>query len=103
MAGLVELEVEYQRLLAERNALGDRYEAGEKNLLPQIKELNQRLRTLITQIEALQAVNSSGQLAREDQKANASGASAVDPNQGDLIVENGRIKRPPDTTSGRMH
>lgn len=100
MAGLVELEVEYQRLLAERNALGDRYEAGEKNLLPQIKELNQRLRTLITQIEALQAVNSSGQLAREDQKANASGASAVDPNQGDLIVENGRIKRPPDTTSG---
>jgi hypothetical protein len=100
MASLVELEIQYQRLTAERNALGDRYEAGEKNLLPQIKDLNTRLRAIIIEIESLQAVNSSGAIVADDQLGRTQNANEVNPNGGLLTLSNGRVTLPPETTTG---
>lgn len=99
MSSLVELEIQYQRLVAERNALGDRFEAGEQNLLPEIKQLNSRIRAVITEIENIKAVNSSGVIINDDQKARVSGAELINPGPGLLLLENGRVKLPPDTTA----
>lgn len=67
MSSLAQLEAEYQRLVAERNALGDRYEAGEKNLLPEIKSLNATLRAIVLQIEELQGpIQSAARTAQDD-------------------------------------
>ena len=52
MSSLADLEIQYQRLVAERNALGDRYEAGELNVLPQIKDLNTRIQAVLAQIDS---------------------------------------------------
>lgn len=100
MSSLAELEVRYQRLVAEREALGARYEAGEKNLLPQIQDLNSQIRSTLTQIELLQATTSSGVIVRDDQAARVNGASEINPVSGLQTLENGRIKPPPDTTAG---
>jgi len=100
MSGLAELEVRYQRLVAERDALGARYEAGEKNLLPQIQELNSQIRVTLQQIDSLQAVTSSGTVVRDDQAAQVDKANEIHPGGGLLIAENGRIKPAPDTTVG---
>jgi hypothetical protein len=99
MSNLVDLEIQYQRLVAERNALGDRYEAGEKNLLPQIKDLNARIRAVVLEIESLQAINSSGDIARDDQAARGNNSNPVDPPGQILVLQNGRVELPPDTNT----
>jgi len=53
MATLQALEAERVRLLAERDILAARYEAGDTSVLPQIQQLNQQLRNVILQIEEL--------------------------------------------------
>lgn len=103
MAGIVELEVEYQRLVAQRELLGARYEAGETTLLPEIKALNQQIRVVLIQLDNLKAINSSGQVVREDQRAQTENANPVNPGGGAgqlLVLENGRVKLAPDTTTG---
>jgi len=100
MSGLVELEIKYQRLVAQRDALGARYEAGENNLLPQIQDLNSQIRTTLLQIDNLQATASSGQVVRDDQAAQVDRANEINPGSGLLTADNGRIKPAPDTTSG---
>ena len=100
MSSLADLEIQYQRLVAERNALGVRYEAGELNVLPQIKDLNLRIQALVIQIESLLAVNSSGDVVRDDQAARADRANPLDPPGGVLVLQNGRVTLPPDTTAG---
>lgn len=99
MAGLVELQIEYQRLVAEREALSTRYFAGERQLEPQIRELAQRIAFLARQIDALLALDSSGDIVRDDQAANAEYANDVNPPGGTLVLENGRIRLPPDTNT----
>lgn len=99
MAGLVELEIEYQRLVAERDALGNRYLAGELNLLPVIKELNARISALVYQIEALLPKNSSGQIVESDQKANQDLSEVQSPTPGQQILKNTQIQPQPDTTT----
>lgn len=99
MAGLVELQIEYQRLVAEREALADRYFAGEKNLLPQLRELTRRIAILATQIDTLLARNSAGNIVRDDQAATTAYANDVSPPGNELILENGRITSPPDTNT----
>jgi len=100
MAGLVELEIRYQRLLAQRNALGARYEAGEKNLLPEIQNINSQIRTTLLEMDSLRTSNSSGEIVNDDKAAKVPNSSAINPGEGELIIKNGRIKRPPDTTTG---
>lgn len=53
MATLQALEAERVRLLAERDILAARYQAGDTSVLPQIQQLNQQLRNVILQIEEL--------------------------------------------------
>lgn len=53
MATVQSLEALYQKKVAERAALGARYEAGDTSLLPQIQALNQEIREVIFQIEVL--------------------------------------------------
>ena len=100
MSSLVQLEIEYQRLVAQRNALGDRYSAGEKDLLPQIEELNARIRVLVYQIEALMPSNSSGQIILDEQTATDDKSRSIAPDDEPLILKNGRIQPQPDTQTG---
>lgn len=100
MSSLVELEVRYQRLVAEREILGARYEAGEKNLLPQIQDLNSQIRTTLVEIDSLRATASSGVVVRDDQAAQVDYSNTVDPQGGLLTSTNGRITPAPDTTTG---
>lgn len=99
MSSIVELEVRYQRLVAERDALGARYEAGEKNLLPKIKDLNSQISATLVQLDSLRATTSSGVVIRDDQAAKVDRSTEVNPGGGLLTSENGRIKPAPDTTS----
>lgn len=99
MASVAELELEYQRLVTERNALGERYEAGEKNLLPQIKDLGDRIRAVLQQIGALNSRNSAGDIVRDDQAARVEVSVTQDPPASLQILENGRVRPPPDTTT----
>lgn len=100
MSGLAELEIRYQRLVAQREALGARYEAGEKNLLPEIQDLNSQIRATLTQIESLQATTSSGTIVRDDQIGQGDRANELNPIGGLLTSDNGRIKPAPDTSAG---
>jgi len=100
MSGLADLEIKYQRLIAEREALGARYEAGEKNLLPKIQEINTQIRVTLLQIESLQSSTSSGKIVQDDQVAQADKANEINPRGGLLTSDNGRIKPAPDTTGG---
>jgi hypothetical protein len=100
MSSLVELEIRYQRLVAEREALGARYEAGDKGVLPQIQDLNSQIRATLTQLDSLKAVASSGTVVRDDQAARVDRSNPIDPVAGELVVKNGRIQTSPDTSSG---
>lgn len=100
MSGLVELEIRYQRLVAEREALGSRYEAGDKSVLPQIQDLNSQIRATLTQLDSLKAVTSSGTIVRDDQAAQVDRANELHPNGGLLTSDNGRVRPAPDTTAG---
>ena len=99
MSGLAELEIKFQRLTAERNALRARYEAGEKDLLPTIQNLNSQLRIVVEQIAALQNTSSSGEIVRDDQQARVSNSNDVAPSLGIETLSNGRIRRPPETST----
>jgi len=99
MSSLVELEIEYQRLTAERNALGDRYVAGELNLLPEIKQINSQLRLIIDQIEALTPRNSAGQIIENDKAANRDLSQVQSPSTNNEILVGTQIQQPPDTTA----
>lgn len=99
MSSLVDLEIQYQRLLAEREALAARYESGELNVLPQIKDINTRIAAVVTQIESLRATNSSGEIVRDDQAARVELANPQDPPGGVLILQDGRVRLPPDTNT----
>jgi hypothetical protein len=70
------------------------------NVLPQIKDLNLRIQALVIQIESLLAVNSSGAIVRDDQAARVDLANPVDPPGRVLVLQNGRVTLPPDTTTG---
>ena len=100
MSGLRDLQIEYQRLVAEREALGARYQSGELGLLPQIQDLGTRIAALVTQIESLLSRDSSGDVVRDDQAARADRANPSDPPGGVLVLQNGRVTLPPDTTTG---
>ena len=100
MSNLVELEVRYQRLVAERDALGARYEAGALNLLPAIQDLNSQIRVVVLEIESLRAVSSSGQVVQDDAAGYGNKSRTQDPTSTELILKNGRVQPPPETTTG---
>jgi len=100
MSGLTDLQIEYQRLVAQREALGARYEAGELGLLPQIQDLGTRIAAVVIQIESFLSRDSSGDVVRDDQAARADRANPSDPPGGVLVLQNGRVTVPPDTTAG---
>ena len=99
MSSLVELEARYQRMVAERELLSDRFDAGEKDLWPRIKELSSQIRITLLEIDSLRAIASSGVIERDDQKALADGANRVNPQGGLITASNGRITPAPDTTT----
>jgi len=102
MASIIELEVEYQRLVGQRDILGARYESGEKTLLPEIQALNQQIRAVLVQLDSLKAINSSGKIVQDDQQARVDNSNVVNPNSSSQLVlqKNGRIQLPPETSSG---
>ena len=102
MAGIFELEAEYQRLLGQRELLAARYEAGDLSVLPQIQAINARIRAVLTEIDSLTAATaSSGNLVRDDQLATAPGALPQAPNSPQRVLQpDGRIATVPDTSSG---
>lgn len=69
MATLQSLEAERARLLAERNILAAKYQAGDTSVLPQIQEINAQLQNVIVQIEALSTP--TGQTAAGEIVSNA--------------------------------
>lgn len=100
MASLVELEIQYQRLLAQREALSSRYFAGNESVLPQIEEINSQIRFVLEQIDLLRSpASSTGSIVRDDQLANGQNANDVNPRGDALIVKNGRIQTPPQTNT----
>lgn len=82
MATLAQIEELYREKVAERNALGERYSAGETYLLPDIQALNSEIRALAIQIDNLLAgpTQSTGQIVANAQLANDDGADPVRPN-----------------------
>ena len=102
MATIAQLEALYQEKVAERNALGARYEAGETYLLPDIQALNTEIRALVLQIEALQArpVQSTGQTVANAQLANDDRADTVRPNPPqEQLTSDGQVVPTPQTTT----
>jgi hypothetical protein len=100
MSSLVELEIQYQRLVAQREALSVKYEAGDASALAQIRELNPRIRALAEQIDALlRSTTSAGEIVREDQLGTGQNSNDTNPRGEPLIVKNGRIQTPPDTNT----
>ena len=102
MATIAQLEALYQEKVAERNALGARYEAGETYLLPDIQALNTEIRALVLQIEALQArpVQSTGQTVANAQLANDDRADTVRPNPPqEQLTTDGQVVPTPQTTT----
>jgi hypothetical protein len=78
MATVRTLEAERARLLAEREILAARYQAGDVTVLPQIQEINVQLRDVVLQIElllGLPPVSSSGQIVANSQVARDDGAN----------------------------
>jgi len=100
MSSLAQLEIEYQRLVAEREFLSDQFEAGQKDLLPRIRQLSARIRVLAIEIDSLIAYSSSGKIVQDDQTARVSDSETINPSGGELILRNGRIQTPPGTSSG---
>lgn len=99
--GLVELEIEYQRLVAEASQYSDAAERGDPVALAKYKEIAAKIRVVISQIEQLQRAQvSSGDIVREDQAALAPNANPQDPSTGIQVLANGRIQPPPETTAG---
>lgn len=99
MSSLVDLEIRYQRLLAEREVLAARYESGDLAVLPEIKNVNSQIRVTLLEIDSLRAVTSSGVVERDDQKALVDNANRINPQGGLLTSSNGRVTPAPDTTT----
>jgi len=87
MATLQSLEAERARLLAERDILAAKYQAGDTSVLPQIQEINAQLRNVIVQIEALSTP--TGQTAAGEIVSNAPLGDTQNP-------------PPPATSTGRL-
>lgn len=87
MSSLAQLNVEIQRLTAERNALEARYIAGDLALKPEIDSLSQQIQILYSQINGLRGSNSSGEIITEAQTAkdNGAGTGAPQPASGRII------------------
>lgn len=100
MSSLADLQTEYQRLVAEREALSTRYQAGQSDLLPQIKDLTTRISVLATQIDSLFPRNSSGSVVRDDQLGNGSLSNTQDPPLNvQILSADGRIVQPDTNTN----
>ena len=102
MASLVDLELQRQRLLAERDTLSAAALAGDQTALARIANINAQLRMVTESIDALsRSTASSGNLVRDDQLATAPKASTQAPNSPQQVLQpDGRIATVPDTTSG---
>ena len=82
MATVQELEAQRARLLAQRDALAARYQAGDNTVLPQIQVINTELRAVVLQIEELQAaapIVSSGETVANAQLARDDAANSQNP------------------------
>ena len=100
-ASLVQLEIEYQQLLAEAALYSDAAEAGDPVALAKYKAITAKIRAVLAQIEQLQRAQvSSGDIVKEDQKALGENANAQNPSSGVLVLSNGRVQLPPETTAG---
>lgn len=100
MASYVELQIEFQRLLDQRNKLGDRYlDSGEqdKDLYQQIQELTARIRAVVAQIDALIPSNSSGEVILEAKIATDEKSRPISPDPESLALDNGAVVTPSDT------
>jgi hypothetical protein len=95
MSSLAQLNVEIQRLTAERNALEAKYIAGNLAVKPQIDSLSQQIQVLYSQVDVLRGSNSSGDIVREEQQAKvdySNTSSPQPPNQ--RILSPGNPDRP---------
>ena len=102
MASLVDLELQRQRLLAERDTLSAAALAGDQTALARIANINAQLRLVTESIDALsRSTASSGNLVRDDQLATAPKALPQAPNSPQQVLQpDGRIATVPETTSG---
>jgi hypothetical protein len=89
MSSLAQLNVEIQRLTAERNALEARYIAGDQALKPEIDSLSQQIQNLYSQINVLRGSDSAGEVISQAQQAKDSGSTVTAP-----AAANGRIISP---------
>lgn len=100
MSSLAQLNVEIQRLTAERNTLERRYIAGELSLKPDIDALSQQIQVLNGQIATLRGSNSSGTIIEEEQRATVDNSNTTAPR-----TPSGRIISPanPDADPGSVN
>lgn len=99
MAGITELEIQYQRLLAEAAFYIDAAEKGDPAALAKQKEIQTQIRAVLSQIESIRGSTSSGSIIRDDQDARVQNSNETNPNLGVQYLQNGRITPAPDTTS----
>lgn len=99
MAGITELEIQYQRLLAEAAFYIDAAEKGDPAALAKQKEIQTQIRAILSQIESIRGSASSGSIIRDDQAARVQNSNETNPNLGVQYLQNGRIAPAPDTTS----
>ena len=101
MASYAQLEAQYLSLLAQRDALAAQYEAGNTSVLGDIQNLNSQIAAVLQQQEQLTGNRiSAGSVVKDDQGGYSNGANSQDPSTGPLLLQNGRIQPPPDTTTG---
>jgi hypothetical protein len=82
MATIQQLEAEYRSLLAQRDELAQRYQAGDTSVLPAIQDINADIRRVLFEIDELGntvLAPSSGTIVGLDQDAHDDGANTQFP------------------------
>jgi hypothetical protein len=90
-----ELDARYQQLLAERDALAARYNAGEVQVITQIQNINTELTSVVQQLNAFDypPVASSGTVQTAGSVARDEGATTQNPPPAPLIVKQDQVNQ----------
>jgi hypothetical protein len=102
MATIQNLEAQRELLLSRRAVLAEQYQSGDDSVLPEIQQINQELRAVVLEIEALQnarPVESTGQTVANAQLANDSGADTQAPDRAPSAIDaSGTVSQQPSIT-----
>jgi len=84
MATIQSLASRRDQLLIQRSVLAEQFQSGDDSVLPEIQQINQELRAVVLELEALEnarPIESTGQTVINAQQANDSGADTQAPDR----------------------